>query len=74
MKGSYAAWWPYEQTAYYIDGVNRLGILLNDESLIEKAKVNTRYVINHLDSTGRFGIKLSDKWWRRPALTLKWGV
>jgi enterochelin esterase-like enzyme len=66
MKGSQAAWWPYEQTAYYIDGVHRLGLLLNDKDLIEKAKVNTQYVINHLDSTGRFGTKLSDRWWRWP--------
>lgn len=66
MKGSQAAWWPYEQTAYYIDGVHRLGLLLDDQNLIEKANINTRYVINHLDSTGRFGTKLSDRWWRWP--------
>ncbi len=66
MKGSQAAWWPYEQTAYYIDGVHRLGLLLNDQGLIEKANANTSYVINHLDSAGRFGTKLSDRWWRWP--------
>jgi predicted alpha/beta superfamily hydrolase len=66
MKGSQAAWWPYEQTAYYIDGVHRLGILLNDSNLIRKATINTQYVTQHLDSTGRFGTHLSDRWWRWP--------
>ena len=29
-------WWRYEQTAYYTDGLLRLGYLLNDQSLINK--------------------------------------
>ncbi|MDD2798913.1 MAG: glycoside hydrolase family 127 protein [Bacteroidales bacterium] len=66
MKGSQEAWWPYEQTAYYIDGVHRLGELLNDKNLIAKAEANTNYVKLHLDSTGRFGTHLSDRWWRWP--------
>jgi uncharacterized protein len=66
MRGSQAAWWPYEQTAYYIDGVHRLGLLLGDQRLIAKATVNTQYVINHLDSTGRFGTNLTDRWCRWP--------
>lgn len=66
MEGSTKAWWPYEQTAYYLDGVHRLGYLLNDTELIAKAKVNMDYVKNHLDSTGRFGTHLADRWWRWP--------
>ena len=31
-------WWRYEQTAYYTDGLIRLGYLINDEAMIEKAK------------------------------------
>jgi hypothetical protein len=66
MKGSAKAWWPYEQTAYYLDGVHRLGLLLNDDELIQKARKNTKYVLNHIDSTGRFSTKLADRWWRWP--------
>ena len=67
IRGSVKAWWPYEQTAYYIDGVHRLGLLLDDDSLIQKAGVQTRYVLDHIDpKTGRVSTKLSDKWWRWP--------
>ncbi|RLD83032.1 MAG: hypothetical protein DRJ10_04290 [Bacteroidetes bacterium] len=67
IKGSTKAWWPYEQTAYYIDGVHRLGILLDDETLKQKAKVQTQYVLDHIDSTtGRVSTNLADRWWRWP--------
>ena len=51
MEGSYKEWWPYEQTAYYLDGAFRLGLLLNDEELLEKARSNMVYVMEHIDST-----------------------
>jgi hypothetical protein len=67
IRGSAKAWWPYEQTAYYIDGVHRLGLLLNDETLIRKAKAQTQYVLDHINpETGRVSTPLSDKWWRWP--------
>jgi len=66
IKGSTKAWWPYEQTAYYIDGVHRLGLLLNDEALIQKARIQTQYVMDHIDSTGRVSTNLADRWWRWP--------
>jgi len=67
IKGSTKAWWPYEQTAYYIDGANRLGILLNDESLKQRAKIQTQYVLDHIDPvTGRISTNLADRWWRWP--------
>ena len=67
IKGSTKAWWPYEQTAYYIDGANRLGILLNDKSLVQKAKLQTDYVLDHIDpKTGRVSTNLADRWWRWP--------
>ena len=31
-------WWRYEQTAYYTDGLLRLGYLLDDQELIGKGK------------------------------------
>ncbi|RLD53521.1 MAG: hypothetical protein DRI97_13300, partial [Bacteroidetes bacterium] len=66
MEGSYKEWWPYEQTAYYLDGAFRLGLLLNDEELLEKARSNMEYVMEHIDSTGRVSTQLADRWWRWP--------
>jgi len=67
IKGSQKAWWPYEQTAYYIDGVNRLGYLLDDDSLLNVAKIQTQYVLDHINQeTGRVSTKLDDRWWRWP--------
>lgn len=67
IRGSAKAWWPYEQTAYYIDGVHRLGLLLNDMNLKQKAAVQTQYVLDHINpETGRVSTPLSDKWWRWP--------
>ena len=67
IKGSTKAWWPYEQTGYYIDGANRLGYLLNDDNLKQKAKVQTQYVLDHINpETGRVSTNLADRWWRWP--------
>ncbi|WP_272621399.1 beta-L-arabinofuranosidase domain-containing protein [Allomuricauda sp. AC10] len=66
MKGSTKAWWPYEQTAYYLDGINRLGILTNNKGLLSEVKRNTDYIKANIDSTGRFGTNLQDRWWRWP--------
>ena len=67
MKGSTKAWWPYEQTGYYIDGANKLGYLLNDASLKERANIQTQYVLDHIDpETGRVSTKLADRWQRWP--------
>ncbi len=67
IKGSQKAWWPYEQTAYYIDGVNRLGYLLDDDSLLNIAKVQTQYILDHINpETGRVSTNLQDRWERWP--------
>lgn len=36
-KGSYDAWWPYEQTAYWIDGALKCGYLAGDADLYRQA-------------------------------------
>ena len=42
-KGDHGSdWWRYEQTAYYADGLLRLGYLLDDEQMIEKAMAGIR--------------------------------
>ncbi len=67
IKGSTKAWWPYEQTGYYIDGANRLGYLLNDASLKEKAHIQKQYVLEHINTeTGRVSTVLEDRWKRWP--------
>lgn len=35
--GGYQEWWPYEQTAYWLDAIIRLAILLKDKELLNKA-------------------------------------
>jgi len=46
-------WWRYEQTAYYTDGLIRLGYLLDDKSMSDKAVEGIKYTFEHKDSTGR---------------------
>ena len=36
--GGYEAWWPYEQTAYWIDSVIRTAVLLRDEELYSRVR------------------------------------
>lgn len=40
-------WWRYEQTAYYIDGLTRLGYLLDDEALLAVTQENIDWVLDH---------------------------
>lgn len=40
-------WWPYEQTAYLLDGLLRLGILIDDQEMINLFRRNLTYLINH---------------------------
>jgi len=38
-------WWPYEQTALYLDGALRCGYMIESEELIRRAEENILYVI-----------------------------
>jgi DUF1680 family protein len=53
-RGS-AHWWPYEQTAYWIDGMTRAGYLLRDDFLIQKARQQLDYVLDHAGRDGYLG-------------------
>ncbi len=57
-------WWPYEQTAFYLDGALRCGYMIGSEKLINRAKENINYVIDHLDEEGklRVGNITDDSW------------
>ncbi|MBR1574090.1 MAG: glycoside hydrolase family 127 protein [Bacteroidales bacterium] len=46
-------WWRYEQTAYYTDGLVKLGYLLKDKDLIEKGEAGITYTLAGADSLGR---------------------
>lgn len=48
-------WWRYEQTAYYTDGLLRLGYLLSDEQLIQKGESGIDYTLTHPWKSGRLG-------------------
>ena len=48
-------WWPYEQSAYYVDGLLRLGYTLGDAAFIEKGEKNVDYVLEHASDEGRLG-------------------
>ncbi|HMO50040.1 MAG TPA: glycoside hydrolase family 127 protein [Kiritimatiellia bacterium] len=50
-----ADWWPYEQTAYWIDGMIRCGILIEDEALKAKARRQIDHVMRHPDTDGYLG-------------------
>lgn len=48
-------WWRYEQTAYYTDGLVRLGYLLKDKDLIDKGEEGIKYVFDHASENGVLG-------------------
>ncbi|MBO4801789.1 MAG: glycoside hydrolase family 127 protein [Bacteroidaceae bacterium] len=48
-------WWRYEQTAYYTDGLLRLGYELEDEAMVAKAMEGIEYTLAHPDENGVLG-------------------
>lgn len=50
-----AGWWPYEQVAYWVDGMMRCGLLLDDDFLKKKARRQIDYVLAHPDADGYLG-------------------
>ena len=63
-NGNYGQdWWRYEQTAYYTDGLLRLGYLLDDEELITKGEQGIKYTMAHPQSSGRLGSSVISSLW-----------
>ena len=57
-RGNHGAdWWRYEQTAYYSDGLLRLGYLLDDEEFINKVEKGIHYSLNKISEQGIFGLR-----------------
>src|SRR5262249_51071521 len=48
-------WWPYEQTGYLVDGLERLGLLTNDPTVGAEAAANIRYILDHPAPDGSLG-------------------
>ena len=62
-------WWAYEQTAYHLDGKERLSILLRDRAMRASAKKVFEAVVSGADADGYLGpesLKNSDGWNRWP--------
>lgn len=56
------AWVPFEQNGYWIDGLIRAGILIDDKEAINKARTKIDPVINNPDNDGYLGPRmLKDK-------------
>ena len=64
-KGSYSAWWPYEQTAYWIDGALKCGYLAGDEDLYHQALEEVDFAVNQAAPDGFIGpeiLREKDRW------------
>ena len=62
-------WWAYEQTAYHLDGLTRLGGLLADKDLKARAAQSFDFVLQNVDTDGYLGpknLKESSGWNRWP--------
>lgn len=57
-------WWRYEQTAYYTDGLLRLGHLVGNEQFIRIGRDGIDYTLEHVSSEGELG--QSGFWGRWP--------
>lgn len=56
-------WWRYEQTAYYTDGLLRLGYLIGDTAFINTGLRGIDYTIRHPQASGRLGnSKITSLW------------
>lgn len=51
----YKIWWPYEQTAYWIDGALRTGYFLHDTKFVDSIRTNISYVLKNPTETGVLG-------------------
>ena len=52
-----AAWYTWEQRAYWVDGATRLALVLGDSALLAKASASLHYTLNNQSSSGFLGPK-----------------
>lgn len=48
-------WWRYEQTAYYVDGLIRLGYALDNKAFVSKGEASINYTLENASSEGYLG-------------------
>jgi len=48
-------WWPYEQSAYYVDATTRLSWLINAPSIKQRRDANLNYILEHSSGTNLGG-------------------
>lgn len=53
--GTLAGWWPFEQYAYWVDGMIRCGLLVDDRRLVRRARAQIDHVLGHPDRDGYLG-------------------
>ncbi|WP_010137146.1 beta-L-arabinofuranosidase domain-containing protein [Ochrovirga pacifica] len=58
------AYWPYEQTAYFLDGTYRCGQLIKNQALVEFANQNFNHTLSHITENGILGQNKADDWAR----------
>ncbi|MEG0992925.1 MAG: glycoside hydrolase family 127 protein [Bacteroidales bacterium] len=56
-------WWRYEQTAYYTDGLLRLGYLTSNKALIEKGETGIQYTLENVSPEGILGNGAIESMW-----------
>ena len=64
-KGSYQDWWPYEQTAYWIDGALKCGYLAGKTELYKQAFEEINFAIENAAEDGFIGpdsLRDKDRW------------
>jgi len=48
-------WWPYEQSAYFVDATTRLSWLIQDDSIRKRRDANLDYILDHSSGTNLGG-------------------
>ena len=48
-------WWPYEQSAYFVDATTRLSWLINNPSISARRDANLNYILDHSSGTNLGG-------------------
>jgi hypothetical protein len=48
-------WWPYEQSAYFVDATTRLSWLINDPAIRQRRDANLDYILAHSTGTNLGG-------------------
>ena len=47
----WSPWWPYEQSAYFVDATTRLSWLINDPDISRRRDANLNYILAHASGT-----------------------